>query len=280
MNRYKYVDEKKEHLHTLDGTPLYGTSSVSSVLAKPLTWWASGLAVACFGVTDGKVLTKIKNKKATVEEKTEMFESLASQHDEIKGMTTEEYFKLCDQAYRAHTTVLKSKAAEGTDLHAELERFIKSEMEDQKQGIKVGADISLFNERIHPLIKWSRENVKEHLWSEGNCYSEKNWTGGISDWGIRDKAGKIAIVDFKSSKEAYLSQFWQCCGYAIQVEENGIFDKDGNQTFKLEQGQKIDYVVVVPFGMERPFPQINVDMEGGKEAFLAELLLYKKLPRD
>ncbi len=273
-NRYKYIDEKGEHMHTLDGNPLIGTSSVADVLAKPLTWWASGLAVKEFGVTDGKVLTLIKNKKATPEEVKNMFASLGVVHEKIKQMTVEEYFKLCDGAYRAHTKTLKEKAKEGTDLHAELERFIKDEMAGEKRLPEA------YHQRIHCYVEWSRKNVKRYLWSEVNCYSEKHWVGGISDAGVLLNDGKIAVIDFKSSKEAYLSQFWQACGYALQIEENGGYDKDGNEIFRFDAGQKVDCLVIVPFGMDNPYPQFNYDVEGGKQAFLAELFLYKKLPRD
>lgn len=273
MNRYKYLDEKGQHLHTLDGRPLYGTSSVSEVLAKPLTWWASGLAVKEFGCSDPKVLTKIKNKKAQPEEVKNHYDGLTKMLLLIQKMDVEDYAKLVDKAYRAHTMTLKEKAQEGVDLHAECERFIRDEMAGLNKAH------TEYHERIKPLIDWSRNNVAKHLWSEGNCYSEKHWIGGISDWGVELKDGRVAIVDFKSSKEAYLSQFWQCCGYAIQIEENGVFDRDGNQIYSLD-GRKIDVVIVLPFGMENPYPQMNVDVQGGKEAFLAELLLYKKLPRD
>lgn len=273
MNRYKYLDEKGQHLHILDGQPLYGTSSVSDVLAKPLTWWASGLAVKEFGCPDPKVLTKIKNKKATPDEVKDHYASLGVMHTLIQNMDIEEYAKLVDKAYRAHTMTLKEKAKEGTDLHAECERFIGDEMSGKSLAKPY------YDAKIWPLIDWSRNNVAKHLWSEGNCYSEKHWIGGISDWGVELKDGRVAIVDFKSSKEAYLSQFWQCCGYAIQIEENGVLDRDGNQIYSLE-GRTIDVVIVLPFGMENPYPQMNVDVQGGKEAFLAELLLYKKLPRD
>lgn len=274
MNRYKYLDEKGEHMHTLDGKPLIGTSSASDVLAKPLTWWASGLAVKHMGIPDPKVITKIKNKKATQEEIDICMDSVEQMRSEISTMDVKQYYKLLDGAYRAHQTTLKDKAEEGTDLHAELERFIKDEMSDDASG----RDISKYHPRIEPFIKWARANIAKYLWSEINTYSEKHWLGGISDLGFIDKQGKTAIMDFKSSKEAYLSQFWQCAGYAIQLCESGGFTASGDQV--LEPVAKIDYFAILPFGMENPYPQFNWDVEGGKEAFLAEVLLYKKLPHD
>lgn len=265
---YKYKDEKGEHLHELNGVPLIGTSSVGSVIAKPLTWWASGLAVMHLGIPDSKVITKIKNKTATPEEVKACMVAVGIKLEQIRGMSPDEYYKLLDGAYRAHQTTLKDKAEEGTDLHAELERFVKFKMSGS-------ADIKIFDLKIQPFIDWSEKNVKRFLWSEAHCYSEKLWVGGISDVGAELNDGSIIIIDFKSSKEAYLGQFWQCCGYAIEIEENGWFDKDGNLMGKLEK--PIDYVCVVPFGAAKVEPQFNHDMVGGKVAFECETILYKKL---
>lgn len=266
---YKYIDEKGAHLHTFNGAPLIGTSSVADVLSKPLTWWASGLAVMQLGIPDAKVITKIKNKKATEEEVKACMVSVGISLEKIKQMEVEQFYKLLDSAYRAHSTTLKDKAQEGTDLHAELERFVKDEMSNHQY------EADKYEPRILPYIQWSRKEVKRYLWSEVHCYSEKMWTGGISDVGAELNDGKIVVIDFKSSKEAYLSQFWQCRGYGLQIEENGWFDRDGNLLGKLEK--PIDAVVVVPFGAEEVVPQFNYDMAGGEEAFKAELVLYKKL---
>ena len=180
---YKYIDEKGEHLHTFNGVPLIGTSSVASVLAKPLTWWASGLAVMELGIPDSKVITKIKNKTATQEEIDACMASVEERLEEIKAMSPKEFYKLLDKAYRAHSTTLKDKAEEGTDLHAELEKFVKWHMSEKKDNDFGQIDAVIFEARIRPFIDWTFQNVKRFLWSEAHCYSEKMWTGGISDVG-------------------------------------------------------------------------------------------------
>jgi hypothetical protein len=270
MNRYKYTDSAGEHLHTLDGRPLIGTSRVGSILSKPLSWYGAGKAVEVFGCPDPKVITKIKNKKATVEEKSAHYRGLEGALAIIKQCDVAQYAALIDKAYRAHDVYKRSRAKTGTDLHAECEAFIKDCLNPQGR--------LQFAPEIQPLIDWSSENVRRFLWSEGHCYSEKHWLGGISDAGYETKDGKYGILDFKSSKEAYMDQFWQCAGYAIQIEENGILDADGNQV--LEVGYSFDEVCVFPFGGEKPQPYFNCDMAGSKEAFLAELLIYNKLPQE
>lgn len=269
-NRYQF--DEKNHLHLLDGQPLTGTSSVSSVIAKPLTWWASGLAVKEFGCPDPKVLTKIKNKKAT-EQEIDLFQTTAATMlTNISQMSVDDYMKLIDRAYRAHQTTLSDKAEEGTDLHAELERFVRDEMNGEMRLPEA------YHERIRGFVSWARINVKKWLWSEAHCYSEKHWLGGISDAGYIGNNDDVVLMDFKSSREAYVTQFWQCAGYDIQISENGLFTSNGELI--TEPITNFKKYAIVPFGMERPTPQFFEDIEGAKKAFLAEVLLYRMMPKD
>ncbi len=263
---YKFLDEAGEHLHTYENKPLIGTSSVSNVLSKPLTWWASGLAMGVLGwIHKGdakKGWTKKEDRLSKAEEMRE----------KIEYMSASDYLDLLDEGYSAHFKSLKKSATKGTDLHAELEKFVKDHISYTEKGTNI---LNSYDEQIRPFIDWTHKNVKRFLWSEGHCYSTRMWTGGISDCGYEKLDGTYGIMDFKSSKEAYLSQFWQCAGYDIQISENGVFDKNGNKIFTL--GKPITEYAVFPFGMKEPTPQFNVDIAGGREAFMAEVLLYKKL---
>lgn len=274
---YKFIDEKGEHLHTLDGQPLYGTSSVSKVIPPPLAYYAAGLAVKEFGVPDAKVLTKFKNKKATPEEIEALFKGCGVQHELIKQMDIETYLKLCMKAYTAHATRLKDTAKAGTDLHAELERYVKNHMLCNDPNNKGGKmkDTTEYDPKIKPFVDWTQKEVDYFIWSESCCFSRKHWLGGVSDAGAVLKNGKTIIIDFKSAKEAYKTAFWQCCGYALEVEENGWMTKDGEVLGTLEK--PIDYVCVVPFGAEKVVPQFYYNMELGKQMFLHEFALYKEL---
>lgn len=264
----KYSFDKEKHIHTLDGQPLIGTSSMSSVLAKGgLTYWASGLAMAEFGWTNkGNAKTGWIPKQKRLEVATKV-------RQEISALTDEEYLARLDGGYMAHTKKLNSSAQAGTDMHAIMEEYVKLCLDTNE-----GEPVLLLNnkdEKLAILIGWSLKNIKRFLWSEAHCYSKRLWLGGISDVGFEDKNGKYGILDFKSSKDVYLSQFWQCIGYAIQIEENGLFNSDGDLIMKLDK--PIEYVAVLPFGMDKPDVQINIDMEGGKEAVECMVKLYKKL---
>ncbi len=265
MNTYRFDNEN--HIHTLDGKPLIGTSSMASVLAKGgLTYWAAGLAVEKFGWMNKG------NAKTGWIPKSSRLAIATGTRQAISRLDDEQYLSLLDDAYMAHTTKLKTSAKAGVDMHALMESYVKDciKYNDGKpvDGLSVYPKLEIFR-------KWAVANVKRFLWSEGHCYSRELWLGGISDCGFEDKSGQYAILDFKSSKDVYLSQFWQCVGYAMQIEENGVFTPEGELIMKLDR--PIDYVAVLPFGMEQPEVQTNVDMAGGKEAVRCMLTLYKKL---
>ena len=202
-----YQFNKEKHIHLLDGKPLCGTSTVLSVVAKPLTWWASGLAVAKLGWTNPK-----KTDKATQEEALKMGYEL------VKGLDIDGYKKLLDEAYRAHSVKLTDSAEAGTDMHETLENFVKGRLEGKDMHLE--GNLKCFEE-------WVDKNVDKFLWSEANTYSEKLWVGGITDCGALLKNGEKCIIDFKSSKEAYTSQFLQIAGYDLQIGENGLLTNDG-----------------------------------------------------
>ncbi len=260
---YKFDFER--HLHSLDGKPLIGTSTVINVLSKPLTWWASGLAVgelgwrkpidwrtAKGGAWELDALDRAKHAEPYLET--------------IKTLTPEEYVTLLDKAYKAHSVKLKDSAKEGTDLHAEAEDWVKSMMR--------GTGI-MPHEKILPFVNWAKVNVKRFLWSEAHCYSRELWVGGVSDCGAELNDGAYCIIDFKSSKEAYPSQAFQIAGYDIQITENGLFSSDGKHTKKIDK--PFTKHIVIPFGAKECVPVVFTDVEGNREAFKACLLLHKKL---
>lgn len=263
----KYQFDKEQHVHTLDGQPLIGTSSMASVLAKPLTWWASGLACEKFGW-----MGKGNKEKGWTPKEVRLSVAKNRRNEIATDYNDEEYLELLDEAYSAHANVLKTSAKGGIDMHEVMEKYVKYCIDNFGGQPKL---VKTDNPKLQIFVDWAILNVKKFLWSEVHCFSKELWLGGISDCGFEDNDGKIAILDFKSSKDVYLSQFWQCAGYAIQLEENGGFTPEGEQLFKLDKA--IDYVAVLPFGMEKPEVKTNIDMRGSKEAVAAMLLLYKKL---
>ena len=256
-----YQFDSEQHIHTLNGKPLTGTSSVVGVLYKPLSWWASGKAVEILGWTNSK---KVK--------KEERIKTAEQSLKEIKELTPEEYLKLLDKAYRNHYSSLNKSAKKGTDLHAILEKYVKSQL---------GQDYKLTEEEtklVEPFIKWSEKNVKKFIASEAHCYSKELWVGGITDCIAELNDGSVAVIDFKSSREAYPSQFLQTAGYAIQIEDNGLFSANGKLSKKLDK--PITKLIIVPFGAEEIVPSIRNQIDQYKQGFKSAVNLYRLLGMD
>jgi len=256
----QYQFDEVKHRHFLDGKPLTGTSSVGSVMAKGgLTWWASGMACAEFGWLNPKKHTE-----------KELREKARNGRTKLVDMDIEDYLKLLQKAYYAHSTNLKKTAKKGTDLHEELEHFVKGEM-----GIMPKRE---YDAKIQPFIEWSNKYVDEFLWSEAHCYDEGLWVGGISDTGAILKDGKVAVIDFKSSKDAYLTSYIQSAGYAIQIEKNGLWDKTGTRSKNIVK--EFDALIIVPFGAEIVVPKIRYDIEALKQGFRDAVSLYRLVSKE
>lgn len=268
---YKFDKAIHLHLYQKDGEykPLTGTSSVVNVLAKVLTWWASGLAVGKLGW-----IKKVDPRKSTKEQieanRIARITSVTKALEIIKKLTPELFLALLDDAYKAHSVKLKDSAAAGTDLHAELEAYVKGKM----GLVKVRA----YDPKIQPFIDWAEKNVKKFLWSEAHCFDLDLWVGGISDVGAELMDGSIALIDFKSSKEAYDSHFIQAAGYSIQIENNGLWDSQGTKNKKLDKD--IEHLIIVPFGAEKIIPQFRNNVTDYQQGFINCLQLYRLMGMD
>lgn len=262
MNRYKFIDEGKAHLHTLDGKPLIGTSSAVQVLSKPLTWWAAELAaVAC--LESGEHIPTIR---------AEYLEATGKFGPDKKTAidALQKKYPIFKKARFAHYDRKNEAADTGIDMHAELEKYVVYCLQSN-DGRPVDGYLGV--PQVHVFARWAYANVKRFIASEGHCYSERLWTGGITDLFFEDKEGRFAVMDFKSSKDAYLSQFIQCAGYDLEIAENGILDADGNLLTKPDR--PADYYAVFPFGAEHPEPKLRFDTDNLRRAFEATVTLHK-----
>lgn len=252
MNRYKFDEQK--HIHSLDGKSLCGTSTVVSILAKPLAWWYSGKAVELLGWTN-------KNLEPSTDKR---LENLQPYYDKIHNMGPGQFLALLDKAYANHQTSLKQSAEKGTDLHAELEKYVKSQMDNKTVE---------YDPQIQPFVDWCKKFVKKFLFSEVHVYSEKLWLGGIIDCGVEMHNGDIGVIDFKSAKDSYYEHFLQCAGYVIQLEENGGYTPAGDKIFSLDK--PVEFMAVLPFGADDKIPRTNHDIEDFKKSYEATLQIYK-----
>jgi hypothetical protein len=270
MQQYKFIDEPKkeggkpQHIHTLDGKPLMGVTTILNVLDKPLTWWASSLAVAQLGWIHSKELGQQMRTKIA-----------AKRQIEIAAMSPDEYLACLDKAYRAHADESAETAEAGKEMHSELEFFVKNCIENHS-----GKPIPFYESKhnaVQLFANWAKDNIETLIASEVHCFSEELWVGGIVDLIYEDKEGNFCILDFKSAKEAYLTHFLQNAAYDILLQ-NGGFDKNGTPIFPKDGGITFSRYAVLPFRMENPEPQFN-DKFGTiaelKEGFKCCIPIYK-----
>lgn len=248
MNRYRF--DEKNHVHLLDNKALIGTSTIAGSVGKgsALSWWASSKACETLGWIKKEYAPDDKYKKKCLNDAHRLLEA----NDyliKINKLTSEEYLALLDMAYKAHSKELKRTADKGVDLHAELEKYVKSKI--NRESFNLNLDLK---DQLIPFIVWSEKNVKKWLFSEVHVYSEELWTGGIIDAGYIDMNDEFVLADFKSGG-AWLSGMLQLGGYARQLTENiGAFDENGNRTWG-DSGTKIpDSLAIFPFkgGFKEP----------------------------
>lgn len=273
-----YRFDEKGHVHLLDGNPLYGTTTVIDEAlggGSSFMWWASGMALKAFGWVplnkdnDGKIqykeVERMENQANVARIKA------AEALGRIRGMDGNDYFKLVHDAYRAHSTEKEATADDGTEMHMELERYVKLCID--RGGLPLSdKDFSSKDDRVHLFVVWACVNVRKFLWSEACHYSRELWTGGKSDFGYEDLEGKVVLGDFKRSKSVYFKHLVQAGSYSLQIEENGLFDGNGAI---LRQPFKVDRVAVFPFGSGFERPTVRADVDGWAAAFINTLDLYK-----
>lgn len=264
----KYKFNKEDHVHELlvndEWKALTGTTSVVDVLAKQLTYWATGLAVGYLGWTNSKIREGNRYKEIPLQER---LNKLIPRFEELKKLKPEEFLKELDIAYKAHATKLKDSAEAGADRHDMCEKFVKAHMAGNKKFIP--------DKSISSFVEWTDKNVKRFLFSEANCFNEDLFIGGVSDAGCELNNGEYAIIDFKSSKDAYPSHFFQIAGYDLQISKNGGYTATGEKIFELDK--QITQYIVFPFGMENPTGIVNRDIQGCRQAFISLLNVYRQL---
>lgn len=183
MSKYNFDEQK--HIHTLDGKPLHGVTSV-------LKYWGDPNPLLNWGV------------KTAVDYIQEHGSDLDDNH-------------LCsyDVLQEARTAHLKKrdKAGDiGTQLHSELEDAMQEWIES---GIGV---VSKHSAVVDDVVAWMKDNDLVPYKSEAHLYSKELWLGGIVDL-IATKGEKKYILDFKTSNTVQTKMFMQMGAYSLMWKE-------------------------------------------------------------
>lgn len=265
----KYQFDKEKHVHTLNGTPLIGTTSAMDILQPPLTWWASGLACEYLGWFNDN-----KSSKNYIPQEVG-FPILQKRFEEIKKLTPKEYQKELNKAYRKHSERLKDAGEKGTSTHELVEQYIKSELTNTLYVLPL--DIPEFQKRqLNEFIEWAERSVKKFMWSEVCTYSKVHWLGGISDFGYIDMEDRLMIGDVKTSKDIYPNYFLQEAAYDIQLTESGGYSHTGEKILVLEREISGYTIVVLPREGTIKVGH-NYNRPANQKGYLACLYLHKHL---
>lgn len=241
--KYNYTDKGRKHLHSLEGKPLLGTSSIVRIIGK-------GDALLQWGVDCGADY---------IHEKIIQFGGT--------GTVLESLPQWLLDSRSAWKTKRDASAEVGTLRHGVLETYIKDCMTNNG-----GAPIPVLDSEVQVFVDWALNNVKKFLFVERHVFSEEMWTGGILDLIFEDKDGAICLADHKSSKKAYLSQWIQIAGYDLQQRENGLYTPEGRQ---VSEPLDITRYYVFPFRSVPFAPEVRVNLDELREGFKSALRLYK-----
>lgn len=233
----EFTFNEKTHRYYLDGKQMTGVTTILGVIAKPqLIQWASDQAVNFIKENTKEFLIGFPKSVMLEEGK---------------------YNEVCESARKAYAKKRDKAADLGTEVHKEIEEFIKCRM----SGIDWGTD----NKQVQHFIDWADKHEVEFVASEEQVYSKKLFVAGTYDFAcIID--GRKYLGDLKTSNALYPEYFFQCAAYRMMAEEMGQTDFKGS--------------ILVRVGRDGEFNEdqdiiISESYEEEKEAFLSALKLYR-----
>ena len=251
-----YTFDKANHVHALDGKPLTGVTTILGVINKPmLIQWAANQVVEYI--------------KANCEiEKTKPFTD-AKEH--VAYFVSEERL---NEAKTAHRKKKEAAGDWGTEVHAEVEKYINNAMICEPSGT---IDKTEYDSRITHFITWAKDNKVKFLASEKNIYSKEMWVGGIADI-VCEIDGKRFVGDIKTSSGIYPEHFIQASAYAEMLREMGREIAPSPEEVRPELYRPFDGVVIINLKKTGEIDvKFNYDVEGNFNCFKAALTLYRHL---
>lgn len=253
----------RKHVYLMGDKYMSGVTTILGTIAKPaLIQWASDMAVGW--------IKENCNAEPIMANPTAGF---------VYEVTTEQL----EEARKAHTKKKEDAGQKGTDLHADVEHYIKECIEradgkplilrphlEAKGGFAVGVysgKIDLPPTGLVAFVNWANENNIRFLASEKKVYHSdpSMWYAGTFDFSF-EKNGKRYIGDLKTMKKMWdRVPFFQTAAYMLAAEHMGEEKYDGSCIVNIskETNELTDHW--------------TYDHEKDKEAFLAALTLYRQL---
>ncbi len=240
--------DEKRHAYFLNGRPILGCTSVLGVIAKPaLVPWAA-----------------------------KMTADYASAHIESgRAYNEDELAEIFSEAKVAHRKKKEDAAEKGTDLHAQVEEWVKFCIETNEGVPQLGG---MEPSTLRSFQEWAQKQDIRFIATEQRLYSKDLWVAGTCDL-IFEKGGKRFIGDIKTYKKIWdRVPLIQCAGYSIMYEEmNGA-----HTSLSATGSQFIAGYCVICLPKERTFNEVedvlwSFDPQTEREAFISTVKLYKYL---
>lgn len=210
MTETNFTFDENKHAYTLDGTPLIGTTTVLSLLAKPaLIQWSANEAV------------KYILEHASDEE-PENGESIVS----VK-------VKYLEEAKTAH----RRKKEGAGDIGSQVHKWIENHIAGTKQDFPTDPQMA---KMIQAFLDWEAQVKPRWIASEMRVYATSTWTAGTLDF-IAEINGKVFIGDFKTSTGIYDEAFWQMSAYQYMLQEmQPDYKIDGHIVVNIRKDGKLE----------------------------------------
>lgn len=219
--------------YKINGRPIQSVTTFTGIIDKsrPLIYWATGLTRDFLRahVTD-----------------------LMS--DEARA------FSLIDEACKLHQVKKQEAADTGTQIHAWVEQYIKSDGKETT----LPKEPQVYN-GVTAFLKWVSENNIRFIASEKRLYSKKyDYAGTMDAEAVVNR--KRCVIDFKSSNAIYPEMRLQVAAYQAADEE---------ETGKKYSGNRL----LVRFGKDNGEFEVHElpDQEKDFEAFVSCLTLKRRL---
>lgn len=196
MEKDIYEFNIAKHIHTLNGKPLTGVTTVLGVIAKPaLIQWSSN-----------------ENSKYVLENADRYFDSKTGKFN------WNELCTVVDEAKTAHKRKKEDAGAKGTDVHAQIELIITEALQNTSGQIEIYRGE---NVQVAHFVRWAMDNKVKFLSSEDHIYSKEWFVGGICDF-LCEIDGELWLGDIKTSTGIYPEHFFQTAAYQKMYEEMGL----------------------------------------------------------
>ena len=175
--------DEKRHRFTIDGRQILSVTAATSMVDKSasLVPWAVGLAR----------------------------DYLADKWKE--NLNADEWNILILEACRQHQIVKEKGGSVGKDVHKWAEQFLQGKEPPMPVDEQVRKGVEAF-------LKWIEQAKVKVIETEKHVYSARYDYAGITDL-IAEIDGRLAVVDFKTSKGLYNDYLYQVAAYEVAYRE-------------------------------------------------------------